>query len=413
MNLKLDKSKWQKVQFGNVVKKVNNKIDPNEYDSDIVIQGGHINKRDFHIRKYEDKKELGYLGPAFHMGFKKEQILYVSRNPHLMKVGYPHFDGICSNTTYIMETKDEDTLRNDLIPFIMHSDTFIEQSVANVRGGVNPYVNWGDLACIEFLLPPRDQQAKIAELLWVMDDFIEKLKLTRDALRLNEKVIIKDLFIAGKNGQNIKSKLGFISNNWECRSLQELLDNDLIISHLDGNHGSFYPKAEEFVNQGVPYISASCIEDGEISLRNAKYLTKDRASVFTKGVARNGDLLLAHNATVGPVCILKTDLEKIILSTTLTYYRVNSKFIDIQYLYYFMQSRIFQSQLEKVMSQSTRNQVPITTQRKLYFLIPPLEKQIVISNSISQIKEPLRDIEGNIKISKKLQKSLINEIFSS
>ena len=36
MHLKLDKSKWQKVQFGDVVKKVNNKIDPNEYDSDIV-----------------------------------------------------------------------------------------------------------------------------------------------------------------------------------------------------------------------------------------------------------------------------------------------------------------------------------------------------------------------------------------
>ena len=93
------------------------------------------------------------------MGFKKHQILYVSRNPHLMKVGYPHFDGICANTTFIMETKDESVLRNDLIPFIMHSDTFIEQSVANVRGGVNPYVNWSDLACIEFLLPPKDQQA--------------------------------------------------------------------------------------------------------------------------------------------------------------------------------------------------------------------------------------------------------------
>ena len=159
MELNIDKSNWKKVLFGDVVQKVTNKIDPETYHSEIVIQGGHINKRDFHIREYENKFELGYLGPAFHMGFKKHQILYVSRNPHLMKVGYPHFDGICANTTFIMETKDESVLRNDLIPFIMHSDTFIEQSVANVRGGVNPYVNWSDLACIEFLLPPKDQQA--------------------------------------------------------------------------------------------------------------------------------------------------------------------------------------------------------------------------------------------------------------
>ena len=173
MKFNLNKSSWKKVKFGDVVKKVTNKIDPHKYDSDIVIEGGHINKRDFHIREYKNKKELGYLGPAFHMGFKKNQILYVSRNPHLMKVGYPNFDGICANTTYIMETINDDILRNDLIPFIMHSDTFIEQSVAHVRGGVNPYVNWGDLACIEFSLPPKEEQAKLAKLLWAMDKLIE------------------------------------------------------------------------------------------------------------------------------------------------------------------------------------------------------------------------------------------------
>ena len=91
-----------------------------------------------------------------------------------MKVGYPSFDGICANTTFVIETENESVLRNDLVPFIMHSDTFIEQSVSNVRGGVNPYVNWSDLACIEFLLPPKDQQAKLAKLLWAMDEVIER-----------------------------------------------------------------------------------------------------------------------------------------------------------------------------------------------------------------------------------------------
>ena len=57
MKFNLNKSSWKKVKFGDVVKKVTNKIDPHKYDSDIVIEGGHINKRDFHIRKYEKKNE--------------------------------------------------------------------------------------------------------------------------------------------------------------------------------------------------------------------------------------------------------------------------------------------------------------------------------------------------------------------
>ena len=50
MELNIDKSNWKKVLFGDVVQKVTNKIDPETYHSEIVIQGGHINKRDFHIR---------------------------------------------------------------------------------------------------------------------------------------------------------------------------------------------------------------------------------------------------------------------------------------------------------------------------------------------------------------------------
>ena len=58
MELNLKKSNWRKVRFGDVVKKVTNKIDPNGYDSDIVIQGGHINKRDFHIRDVVEKPSI-------------------------------------------------------------------------------------------------------------------------------------------------------------------------------------------------------------------------------------------------------------------------------------------------------------------------------------------------------------------
>ena len=194
MKLNINKSNWKKVKFGDVVKKVRNMINPDKYESDIIIEGGHINKRDFHIRKYQNKKTLGYLGPAFHMGFKKNQILYVSRNPHLMKVGYPHFDGICANTTYVMQTQNENILRNNLVPFIMLSDRFIEQSVANVRGGVNPYVNWGDLSKIEIYIPhTKEEQAKIAELLWRLDDLIEKERMLVNHLEILFKTKLKHI----------------------------------------------------------------------------------------------------------------------------------------------------------------------------------------------------------------------------
>ena len=88
--------------------------------------------------------------------------------------------------------------------------------------------------------------------------------------------------------------------------------------HLDGNHGSDYPRNEEFVECGVPYISANCIVHNDVNVKLAKHLTEERASKLRKGIAQNGDVLFAHNATVGPVAILYTDDEKVILGTSLT-----------------------------------------------------------------------------------------------
>ena len=288
MELNIDKSNWKKVLFGDVVQKVTNKIDPETYHSEIVIQGGHINKRDFHIREYENKFELGYLGPAFHMGFKKHQILYVSRNPHLMKVGYPHFDGICANTTFIMETKDESVLRNDLIPFIMHSDTFIEQSVANVRGGVNPYVNWSDLACIEFLLPPKDQQDHLAQLLWAMDDVIEREKELQLRLLNLRECLHKEHFAEYRRS---KFRIGEFSSK--------------VGSGVTPKGGS-----KVYLDSGVRLIRSQNVLYGEFDFSDVGHISEAVDEKMSSSRVQNDDVLLnITGASIGRSSVY-TDNEK-------------------------------------------------------------------------------------------------------
>ena len=100
-----------------------------------------------------------------------------------------------------------------------------------------------------------------------------------------------------------------------------------------------------------------------------------RAKQFRKGIAKNGDVLFAHNATVGPVTVLKTNREFCILSTTATYFRCNINKLNNFYLKYALQSNDFIRQYKQVMKQSTRDQVPILTQRKFEIAIPALEEQ--------------------------------------
>ncbi len=407
--LNLDRSDWQLVKFGDVAIQQKQTVDRENTDLTRYVKGEHMHSEDIHLREWGELQDE-YLGPAFIRKFEEGDILYGSRRTYLRKVVIAPFDGITSNTTFVIKAKNK-RIDKRLLPFIMLSEGFSQHSIRNSKGSVNPYVNWKDLAGYEFLLPSFDHQTVLVDLLTSLDTSLQSDKALLSKAQKFEKSEEKSIFLSSKPTDSIKTPLGRINKNWQCLTLENLIKEKFIVSHLDGNHGSFYPTNDEFVEKGVPYISANCIEDDRISFSKAKYLTQERASVFKKGVAINGDVLLAHNATVGPVCILETDLPKVILSTTLTYFRVNPDKMDRDYLYHFMASRLFQSQLHRVMTQSTRNQVPITTQRKLYFLVPTISEQRKATIELKKAVLLRKKVERKIDIYKLLQKSIINQVF--
>jgi type I restriction enzyme S subunit len=169
--LDLDRSDWELVSFGDVAKKQNASVDRENTDLTRYIAGEHMGSEDLHLREWG---ELGddYLGPAFTRKFCEGDILYGSRRTYLRKVAVAHFDGITANTTFVIKPNEE-LIQKELLPFVMLSEGFTQHSIRNSKGSVNPYINWKDIANYEFLLPPKDQQAILAELLWAADAAVE------------------------------------------------------------------------------------------------------------------------------------------------------------------------------------------------------------------------------------------------
>jgi type I restriction enzyme S subunit len=87
----------------------------------------------------------------------------------------------------------------------------------------------------------------------------------------------------------------------------------------------------------------------------------------------SGDVVLAHNATVGKVGLYRGEYERAIVGTSLTIFRPNLERILPEFLFAALRARDFQSQLTKNMGQTTRNQVP--AQRSLKFPIPNIKTQ--------------------------------------
>lgn len=171
------RSGWTTVAFGDVVKKVTDKVDPEESGLERYVAGEHMDTDDLRIRRWGEIGD-GYLGPAFHMRFKPGQVLYGSRRTYLRKVALADFEGITANTTYVLESKDPKILLPELLQFIMQAETFHEHSKRESKGSVNPYVNFSDLAWYEFALPPLEEQRRISEVLHAFEDTLESIHAT-------------------------------------------------------------------------------------------------------------------------------------------------------------------------------------------------------------------------------------------
>ena len=80
-----DKSGWAKVAFGDVVRKVSDRVDPASSGLERYVAGEHMVTDELKITNWGLIGE-DYLGPAFHMRFKPGQVLYGSRRTYLRKV---------------------------------------------------------------------------------------------------------------------------------------------------------------------------------------------------------------------------------------------------------------------------------------------------------------------------------------
>jgi type I restriction enzyme, S subunit len=207
-----------------------------------------------------------------------------------------------------------------------------------------------------------------------------------------------------------------LPSTWCYASVNELYASNLILDYADGNHGSFYPRKEEFGEQGVLFVTAAQIqEDGGIDKCGAPRLNMAKARQLNKGWAKDGDVLLTHNATVGRVAMAQGINEEFLLGTSVTFYRTNPTYLDPLYLYFCFRSDTWQQQLKAVMQQTTRDQVSIQKQALFLLPLPPIEEQKEIARRLKAVVSSSNNIERSTQSSRyraeALTQSLLGRAF--
>lgn len=122
-----------------------------------------------HIARWGSETDL--IGEK--LKIRKGDVLFARRNAYLKRVAIAPFDGLFSAHGMVLRPKIE-VIVPEFFPFFLYSEYFLNRAIKISVGSLSPTVNWKTLKQEVFKLPPLDEQKRIAELLWAIDESRQK-----------------------------------------------------------------------------------------------------------------------------------------------------------------------------------------------------------------------------------------------
>jgi len=288
------KSGWRLVTFGEVVRQCKEKADPETSGLERYVAGDHMDSDDLRLRRWGEIGS-GYLGPAFHMRFKPGQVLYGSRRTYLRKVAVADFEGICANTTFVLEPKNPSELLPGFLPIVMQTEAFNAFSVNKSKGSVNPYINFSDLQQFEFLLPPKDEQRRLIEVVAAIAELEEELRVAeREADQLQGSAV-QDLLDADLNGwprQPIGQLLTVTTGGTPSRDNADFWNGDIPwVKTGEVNYRVITSTEERITTEGLKGSAAKLCPPGSVLI-----------ALYGQGPTRGRVGMLGIEAAVNQAC---------------------------------------------------------------------------------------------------------------
>lgn len=154
-------SSMPRVSLGDVAREVKQRAPEGAACPSVGLE--HLDPDEIELSRWNEDREN-----TFTKSFSRGQVLFGRRRAYLRKAVVAPFDGVCSGDITVIEARE--TLSPRLLPFIIQNEALFKHAVSNSAGSLSPRVKWQSLAQFEFNLPARDQQEKLADLLWTAQD---------------------------------------------------------------------------------------------------------------------------------------------------------------------------------------------------------------------------------------------------
>ena len=344
---------------------------------------------------------------------KRNDVIMSTVRPYLKafaKINIEKDNLVCSTGFAVLRAKKN--INHEFLFQSILSDYYIQQLSNKMVGSNYPAVNSSDVRESNIILPPLEEQEKIASILSTVDEQIDNVDALIEKNKELKKGLMQTLLTKGIGHTKFKkTEIGEIPEEWE------VIKFDNIISFLtdyeaNGSFSSIKENVNIFDEPNYAYFVRATDLEKKDYINSVKYVDKESYKFLSKTSLNGGELLIAKRGQIGKVYLMPNLDKKATLAPNLYLIKLDNEKANNKYVYYYFISSIGQKRLISNSASTTLGAIYKDDVKKIKMVLPSIKEQEKIVLILSEIDEKIDGYENRREKLEELKKGLMQQLLT-
>jgi len=220
-----------------------------------------------------------------------------------------------------------------------------------VQDHAYPSLNLPLISGIPVFLPPLPEQHRIVAILDEAFDGIATAKANAEKNLQNARALFESHL------QSVFTERG---EGW----VERKLGDPMLVEIIDGDRGSNYPKATDFLEDGpCLFLNTKNVRPDGFEFESTMFISAEKDQQLRKGKLKRDDVVMTTRGTIGNIGLYSDDVpfEQIRINSGMLIFRPNQREIMPSYLFEILRSGIMKDQIRRYTTGAAQPQLPIKT----------------------------------------------------
>ncbi len=270
-------------------------------------------------------------------------------------------DGATASTGFSILRAQRKKLSSAYLFHWVRSPTFVSTMMQQASGQSYPAVSDRIVKSSEILLPPLEEQRRIAAILDQADALRRLRRRALDRLNALGQAIFHEMF-------------------GEFLAVAPL--SELTLKITDGTH-----QAPEWAESGIPFIFVSNVRRQLIDTKTDRYVTeREYRQLLRRANISSGDVVYTCVGSYGNAAVVMKN-ERFVFQRHIAHIKPNPKIIDSMFLSYGLESPRLRAQADIAATGIAQKTVTLKALKNFSFPAPPLEEQLVFRERVELVRK--------------------------